>query len=271
MITNLIYQKLLKNVLRHGQKVTTRNHETYSNIFLDTVTFYSFPLVTVRKTAWKKALLEMEWFLSGNDKCPDELLDWWELQLSYDNRLIDGYPDQFRNYNYGHSFFDQVQFIKDSLKTNPNSRRLLMTSWNPGEMMNITSSNNNSNTPTSCHGIVIQFFVRDGKLHMSHYQRSADMLLGVPHNWAQYWAMLLYFSYHAGLDAGSMRWIFGDAHIYNEASHIETANAIIDADVEYSVEPVLTYTPTTKDFKASDFSLTGKVANPIVLTRPKLL
>jgi thymidylate synthase len=99
-----------------------------------------------------------------------------------------------------------------------------MTVWNPAEMASISEVNENPNTPTTCHSTLIQCFVSPGGiLHMKHYQRSADMLLGVPHNWIQHWAFMLYLAHHTGLSVGSMYWILGDAHIYDEESHVLAA------------------------------------------------
>jgi len=273
---NKKYVCILKEIINAGDVVTTRNHEVYSHVNLPNVTFTTTPLVTLRKTAWKKALREMEWFLSGKATCPDELLDWWDGQLDVENLLLNGYGQQLRHsifFNseyYEHDNFDQVKFIQDALKNNPNSRRLLMTTWNPGEMANITKANNNPNTPTCCHSIIVQFFVRNGRLSMKSYQRSADMLLGVPHNWIQSWAMLLWFAHHAGLKVGSMTWMWGDAHIYNEQSHIDTAETMISFYTGMD-EVKMVYTPTSEEFKASDFTIVGDIPDPIVNTRPKLL
>ena len=245
-MANKIYAALLKEIIKEGDEVTTRNSDVYSHFNLPNTTFTQAPLVTVRKTAWKKALREMEWFLSGDSKCPEELLDWWHGQLNEYGWLVDGYGEQLRYSSYSDpdDAFDQVKFIQKALKENPNSRRLLMTVWNPGDMANITDSNDNPNTPTCCHSIVVQFFVRNGYLSMKTYQRSADMLLGVPHNWIQSWAMLMWFAHHAGLKVGSMTWMWGDAHIYKEESHLQTVSKILEAQAEDC--PVeLVYTPTT--------------------------
>lgn len=284
MNINQTYQVLLQTIKKYGDILTTRNHEVWSEISLPNITFTSFPLITIRKPAWKKAIREMEWFLSGEPECPEELLDWWKGQLAdNENKLYAGYSEQFRYSSMVDSndivvSFDQVKFILDGLKNNSNSRRLLISMWNPGEMANITNINNNPNTPTCCHSIVVQFFVRNNKLHMKTYQRSADMLLGVPHNWIQSWAMLLYFAYHSNLEVGSMIWMWGDAHIYKEESHSLTADEIIEAD-SYQNEVKLVYNPQSIEidengipiFKASDFCIEGDITPPIVTRRPKLL
>ena len=277
MQANEIYTTLLKQIMMDGEVVTTRNSEVYSHFTLPNVTFTKLPLITLRKTAWKKALREMEWFLSGDSKCPEELLDWWGGQLNEDKWLIDGYGQQFRLSTFydrriaDRNHIDQIEFIQEALKHNPNSRRLLMTTWNAGEMAQITETNNNPNTPTCCHSIVVQFFVRNGCLSMKTYQRSADMLLGVPHNWVQSWAMLMWFAHHAGLKVGSMTWMWGDAHIYIESSHLSTVSDLIAFELTQDPPLSMVYSPTSNDFKASDFSIQGTIPYPVITTRPKLL
>lgn len=277
-----IYIDVINEISETGTILTTRNSEVQSSIGIDPIVFTSTPLVTVRKTAWKKAIREMEWFLSGNLTCPEELLDWWGGQLSNNNYLIDGYSIQFRQSTYEdehgeQASFDQVKFILDGLRNSPNSRRLLISLWNPGEMANITISNRNPNTPTVCHSVLMQFFVRDGKLYINSYQRSADVLLGVPHNWIQSWALLLYFAFHSNLQIGGLKWIFGDAHIYQEESHLETVKQILVASPGESL-PVLCYnysgsvdSSNVPVFRASDFSIDGEIPQPKVTIRPKLL
>ena len=286
-MTDIIYRNLLKTVLLHGEEVTTRNSEVFTHFNLPNVTFDHTPLVTFRKTAWKKAIREMEWFFSGDSKCPEDLLDWWKGQLNPSGNLYDGYGEQLRKFTYNGDcgdmgLFDQIKFILKGLNNNPNSRRLVMTVWNPGSMDWITDTNDNPNTPTCCHSIIVQFFVRNGYLHIKSYQRSADMLLGVPHNWIQSWAMLLYFAFHSGLKPGSLTWMFGDAHIYKEDSHLEVVGEIVSsfgtrADPE--TMPILHYEPKeivydtfgTPKFSADDFYLTGVVPEPLTKVRPKLI
>lgn len=279
---DIAYAHLLSNILEEGDRVVTRNSETFSHFNLPNITFTEAPIVSVRKTQWKKAISEMEWFISGDIMCPENLLNWWAGQLNDGKYLLDGYPEQFRHSCSSVGNFDQVEFILNGLKNNPNSRRLLISMWNPGEMANITDINQNPNTPTCCHSIIVQFFVRNKKLHMKTYQRSADMLLGVPHNWIQSWAMLMYFAHHAGIEVGSMTWMWGDAHIYNEESHIKAAEEILKAvDLTNPNEvtvltPILCYEYSTRNemlplLYAEDFELVTTIPKPTVLTKPKLL
>ena len=275
-MTDYLYQKLLQTVSDCGDLVETRNHLTKSCFDLDPLTFTKTPLVTLRKTAWKLALREMEWFMSGDMKCPDELLPWWQDQLT-NGMYRGGYSHQYRRSGYTGTF-DQIQYLLKGLRNNPNSRRLVMTTWNPSDMAHITELNHNKATPACCHGSMIHLFVREGRVYMTHYQRSADLLLGIIHNWCQYWALLMYFARHSELQVGSLRVLLGDAHIYQEDSHIEAVKQLLRIPVQPEVDNSfnLLYNPVVQstgvpEFKAGDFVMAGVIPEPRVLTKPKLL
>jgi len=275
-MTDYLYQKLLQTVSDCGDLVETRNHLTKSCFDLDPLTFTKTPLVTLRKTAWKLALREMEWFMSGDMKCPDELLPWWQDQLT-NGMYRGGYSHQYRRSGYTGTF-DQIQYLLKGLRNNPNSRRLVMTTWNPSDMAHITELNHNKATPACCHGSMIHLFVREGRVYMTHYQRSADLLLGIIHNWCQYWALLMYFARHSELQVGSLRVLLGDAHIYQEDSHIEAVKQLLRIPVQPEVDNSfnLLYNPVVQstgvpEFKASDFVMEGVIPEPKVFTKPKLL
>ena len=275
MDTNQKYLDLLKTIIEKGDKIYTRNSSVYSDIIGLQVRFTSVPLVTIRKTAWKKALREMEWFLSGDPKCPDELLDWWDGQLNTDGCYLRGYGEQLTDYtscNYGYTFgFNQIDWLIEAIKHSPHSRRLITTTWHPEEMSRITEINNNHNTPSNCHGTLTQYFVRKGKLYMNTTQRSCDMLLGCPHNWIQYWAFLMYLAHQTNLKVGGITWTYGDAHIYDEPSHLEVVNILLNDKTFKQEELKMVYTPTSNSFKASDFSIEGEISKPLTNIRPKLL
>ena len=276
MRTDHLYQKTIKSVINLGDNILTRNHAALSLINAEPLIFTSTPLVTIRKTAWKMALREMQWFMSGEQKCPKELLPWWSKQLNHDGNYIGGYSEQFRRVYCGddNNRFDQIQYILDGLKNNPNSRRLVLTTWNPYDMAYITALNDNPNAVTCCHSTIIQFFVRDRTLHMTSYQRSADLLLGVPHNWIQSWALLLWLAYHARIKVGTLRWIFGDLHIYHHQSHIDTAYQIMNNKINWCNKNTfnLEYQPKNDDevFLAEDFIMTGVIPEPKVFLKPEL-
>lgn len=280
-LCDIEYRDIIREIVHRGDFVESRNAPVKSLIDYRQIFFSETPLVTWRKTAWKKAIREMVWFMSGDSLCPSDLRDWWDGQLNRDGRYIGGYGDQLRNYSKDHivgSGFDQVRYLLEGLLDHKNSRRLVISTWSTKDMSEITSYNDNPKTPTNCHGTVIHCHVRDGKLHMTQYQRSADILLGVPHNLVQYFSLLLYLSYWSELEAGSLRWIFGDVHLYQEESHIECAKQIIQSPDRFiDKPPKLVYTPTVSwtgaipEFKASDFTMEGTIPDPLVTIRPKLL
>lgn len=142
-------------------------------------------------------------------------------------------------------------------------------------MAHITTINQNQDTPTTCHTSFNQYFVRNRVLHGTTYQRSADVLLGLPHNLIQQAALLHYFAYHSQLEVGGLRYILGDAHLYDHPDHLACAEAIIEAPIPaHSLN--LLYHPryTSADvppFLAEDFSIEGDVPEPAVKIRPPLL
>ena len=276
MSTDWIYQCTIRDVVESGELINTRNAWVKSVINAAPIAFDTTPLVTLRKTAWKKAIKEMEWFLSGDPKCHNDLAaTWWKGQLSKDNCYYGGYGQQLRSCGrYARPGYDQIKHLIEGLIYHPNSRRHVITTWNPWEMANIASINGNPNTPTTCHTTIAQFFVRNGKkLHMSTYQRSADILLGVPHNWIQSWALLIWLAHKSGLQVGTMRWLFGDLHLYQDESHVETAKELLTCKT-YPVKErgfKLVYNPKAEWFKADDFYMIGDIPDAAVTRKPKLL
>lgn len=271
MNADLHYLNLLQHIDSFGDVVDTRNAITKSSFDVMPISFCSAPLVTVRKTAWKMALREMEWFLSGKSKCPADLLAWWSGQLDARGCYFAGYGHQMRKYA---GYYDQIAALISGLRSSPNSRRHILTTWHASQMAMITMLNNNPNTPTTCHHTMTQFFLRDGRLSMKTYQRSADVLLGVPHNWIQSWALLLWLCRQVGdhVAPGQMIWQFGDAHIYQERSHLETLSAILRSKPMLECRHWMVYSGERgTPFRAADFEMRGTVPEPQVMIRPKLL
>ena len=268
------YCQLINDIYIHGDTLAGRNGTTKRLFAPQPIRFQTTPLITVRKTAWKKAIREMEWFLSGDATCPAELLDWWDSQLSPDDQYIEGYSHQLRSFN---GVFDQIANLIDGIKTHPYSRRHVITTWNPEFMGEICDINENPNTPTPCHTSFAQFSVSSaGLLSMLSVQRSADMLLGVPHNWIQSWAFLLWLCAQTDYAPGDLTWVLGDAHIYCEPSHLEVVDQIRywldNATPGPLTPPRLTYNGKPgDDFKAADFEMVGKIPEPTITTRPALV
>lgn len=267
MEANLALQRFLKTILTTGSELKTRNSvvKRKKNLL---VTFNETPLVSIRRTAWKNALREMEWFLSGscniNDLHP-KVRHWWEPWANERGTIPNNYSEQFKNfagipYEDGLSdcqTTDQIEYMIQTLKNHPQSRRNVITTWNTTDMLS-------PETPiTNCHGTVIQAFVEpdDDSVHLTMYQRSCDMVLGVPHNWIQYWALLEWISHQSGRNVGSFTWIGGDCHIYKD--HYEMSDEIVNTDLSNASIPDLIYSPSENNFKANDFYLSDKY-EPII-------
>lgn len=136
------------------------------------------------------------------------------------------------------------------------------------EMATISHVNENAACPTTCHGTIVQGFVRDDCLSLTVYQRSADLLVGVPHNWVQWWGFLLWAAVQAGLGVGFLGWVFGDAHIYQHPTHLAAVKDILsdratteDITLCYDLHP-------GRPFLANDFSLIGDIPPPVTMAKP---
>lgn len=280
---NTVYRSLIRDILTDGQSLFTRNanRTRLHNVMIQ---FDTFPLVTVRRTAWKTALREMEGFLAGYknvNQFHESVKKWWEQQTKANGHMPYSYGHQFRNAachpnteEYGEPF-DQIEYLVNGVKEHPFSTRNLITTWNTGDMAQPDC------IVTNCHGTVLQVFGRkepddqgpipdfalnDGipihnpektVIDMTMYQRSADLILGVPHNWVQYWAFMQWLAHRTGTVAGSFTWIGGDVHVYE--SHLEVARKIKSVDYYNPIiHPRLTYAPSSAEFKADDFTVDGK-------------
>jgi thymidylate synthase len=269
------YACLIDEALK-GAYIKTRNSNTFRVRNFQT-TFETTPLICARRTAWKSALREMEWFLSGSNNINDlhpSVHKWWKPWANESGFIHNNYGKQLRSFDgagFGpvkvHNSVDQIQYMIDTLKNNPHSRRNVITTWHTHDMVS-------PNTPiTNCHGTVIQAFVENGELHITMYQRSADIVLGLPHNWIQYWAFMMWMSVRTGLCAGTLTWIGGDCHIYEDHSELagHISNVVFDYPNYGKIVPVdLYYIPTSKEFKADDFSLSGDY-NPVIKKSPKMI
>lgn len=258
----------LNTTIKQGSKVKGRNGKVLRvrNLMY---TFKSTPLVSTRRTAWRTALREWEWFMSGSSNIRDlheSVHPWWSPWADKEGYVDYNYSEQFRGavgIVGDLDGFDQIGYLVENLKKDPYSRRHVITSWNTADMAA-------PDCPiTNCHGTAIQASVEpDNSLHLTMYQRSADMALGVPHNWLQYWAFLMWLAHQTELEVGTFTWIGGDCHLYND--HLEDAKEIIKVSSVANAAPRLVYTPTSTDFLAEDFTL-DRPYNPIIKKSLKLI
>lgn len=276
-MSNEVYANLLRHVMNYGETVTTRN-STVKRVFPYQVRFEQTPLVSLRKTAWKSAIREMEWFLSGSSRLADlhpSIHPWWEEWADDAGVVRNNYSEQLRCFCGGILnretdeielvTVDQVQLLVDGVRNHPFSRRNVITTWNTAEMAH-------PSTPiTNCHLSLLQSFVEpdDNSLHLVTYQRSVDVVCGLPHNWIQAWALLLWLSSVTDRKVGSLTWIGGDVHIYETHFPLVEKMLAIDPN-DIPPVPELQYNPTGWDFNAEDFTLSG-LYTPVLTDKAEMV
>ena len=269
------YIELLHYCVKNGEEISTRNSKV-KRLITSQMWLYDTPLVSVRKTAWKNALREWEWFMSGSDRIEDlhpSVRHWWAPWANGEGRVKYNYSQQLREFvgsdrQYGDAhddmlLVDQVALLVEGLKKHPNSRRNLLTTWNAAEMVR-------PDCPiTNCHNTVTQAFVTGGnRLHLVTYQRSVDVVCGLPHNLIQMAAFQMWLCARTGLVVDGLTWIGGDVHVYEQ--HYELADKMLKADLSYEPGPVLCYQPTSDDFKADDFYLDGEY-KPVLTDKAEMV
>ena len=280
MTIDLRYARLIRDCLE-GYKLTTRNAECY-RVRNRMLNFTSTPLVSARRTAWRNCLREWEWFMSGSNHIADlhqSVRAWWEPWADKRGEVQANYSKQFREFSgatlnptpdpYGEEPWcqelwtvDQIGYLIGSIKDHPSSRRAVITTWNTAEMTQ-------DDCPiTNCHGTVIQAFCEGNLLHLTTYQRSCDVVCGVPHNWFQYAAFHLWLAARTGKRVGELTWIGGDVHVY--AEHEDLARRIAEAAPLCGPTPTLVYTPTSEEFLADDFSLEGEY-RPVIEEKARMI
>jgi thymidylate synthase len=221
------YLDLVQHVLENGHQKGDRTGTGTKSVFGYQMRFDladGFPMVTTKKLHLKSIIHELLWFLKGDTNIKylkDNGVKIWDAWADENGDLGPVYGHQWRNWNSEE--IDQIADLIKELKTNPNSRRMLVSAWNPSVLPDTSKSfaenvaNNKAALPP-CHAF-FQFYVADGKLSCQLYQRSADIFLGVPFNIASYALLTMMIAQVCDLQVGEFIHTFGDAHIYN--NHFE--------------------------------------------------
>ena len=263
------YHDLIKHVLEHGNEKGDRTGTGTKSVFGYQMRFdlsEGFPMVTTKKLHLKSIIYELLWFLNGDtniDYLQENGVRIWNEWADENGDLGPVYGHQWRNWNSEE--IDQIKEVVETLKKNPNSRRMLVTAWNPSVLpdTSISFSENVANGKAAlppCHAF-FQFYVADGKLSCQLYQRSADIFLGVPFNIASYALLTMMIAQVCGYQAGDFIHTFGDAHIYN--NHLDQVN--LQLSREFRELPTMRINPEVKDifsFKFEDFSLENYNPHP---------
>lgn len=263
------YIDLINHTLNNGVKKGDRTGTGTTSVFGYQMRFDlsdGFPLVTTKKIHIKSVIHELLWFLKGDTNIKylqDNGVSIWNAWADDNGDLGPLYGHQWRNWNS--EGIDQIKDVIETLKTNPNSRRMLVTAWNPSVLPHpeLSFSNNVANGNSAlppCHAF-FQFYVADGKLSCLLYQRSADIFLGVPFNISCYALLTQMIAQVVGLELGEFVHTFGDAHIYN--NHLDQVN--IQRYRHPKKLPKMAINPDIDDiddFKFEDFELVGYEYHP---------
>lgn len=253
------YHDLLKRVLEEGTEKSDRTGTGTISVFGHQSRYNmadGFPVLTTKKLHLKSIIYELLWFLNGDTNTKylqDNGVRIWNEWADENGDLGHIYGYQWRSwpdYNGGH--IDQITEAVNTIKNNPDSRRIIVSAWNVADLPNM-------NLPP-CHAF-FQFYVADGKLSLQLYQRSADIFLGVPFNIASYALLLKMMAQVTNLEAGEFVHTLGDAHIYT--NHLEQVKLQLTRD--FRPLPQMVINPDVKsifDFKYEDFKLEGYDPHP---------
>jgi len=256
------YHDLLRHVLDKGVKKSNRTGTDTISTFGYQCRYdlsEGFPLVTTKKIHTKSIIHELLWFLTGNTNIKylkDNKVRIWDEWADEDGNLGPVYGHQWRswpNYRDG-STIDQIELLINDIKNNPNSRRLIVSAWNPADVPHMALP------PCHC---FFQFYVSEGKLSCQLYQRSADVFLGVPFNIASYALLTMMVAQVTGLKVRDFVHSFGDVHIYE--NHLEQVNLQLSRTPHPL--PQMKINPDIKnifDFKYEDFELINYEHDPLI-------
>jgi len=265
------YLELLKHVQSKGIKKEDRTGTGTKSIFGYQMRFdlsEGFPLVTTKKIHVKSVIHELLWFLKGETNIAylqENGVRIWNEWADENGDLGPVYGHQWRNWNS--EGIDQIEEVIRSLKTNPDSRRMIVSAWNPSVLPDtkVSFSENVANNKAAlppCHAF-FQFYVANGKLSCQLYQRSADVFLGVPFNIASYALLTLMVAQVCGLEAGEFIHTFGDVHIYS--NHEEQVKEQLTRTPK--ALPTMKLNPKVNsifDFTYEDFELLDYDPHPLI-------
>jgi len=253
------YLALLRDILEHGAEKGDRTGTGTRSVFGAQLRFdlrEGFPLVTTKKLHLKSIVYELLWFLAGDTNVrwlQEKGVSIWNEWADEEGELGPVYGHQWRSWpTPDGGSIDQIASVVNQIKRNPDSRRLIVTAWNPADIEKMALP------PCHC---LFQFYVGDGRLSCQLYQRSADIFLGVPFNIASYALLTMMMAQATGLKPGEFIHTFGDAHLY--LNHLDQAQEQLSRR-PYPL-PTMKLNPDVKDifsFKYEDFTLENYQAHP---------
>lgn len=255
------YLDLLQHILDQGHPKTDRTGVGTLSVFGHQMRFdlsKGFPLVTTKKVHLKSIIYELLWFLRGETNTrylKENGVSIWDEWANAQGDLGPVYGKQWRSWQSANGkTIDQIQQVVETIRKNPDSRRMIVSAWNVGEIDQMALA------PCHC---LFQFYVSDGKLSCQLYQRSADVFLGVPFNIASYALLTLMMAQVTGLKAGDFVHTFGDVHIYQ--NHLEQVRLQLSRTPR--TLPVMQLNSNVKDlfsFHFEDFELQNYDPHPAI-------
>ncbi|WP_159599745.1 thymidylate synthase [Agromyces humi] len=252
------YEDLLRDVLEHGTFKTDRTGTGTYSVFGRQIRYDladGFPLLTTKKVHWKSIAIELLWFLRGDSNVrwlQERGVTIWDEWADEEGELGPVYGKQWRSWPDGDGgTIDQISKVIEQIRNTPDSRRLVVSAWNPAEIDNMALP--------PCHAL-FQFYVADGKLSCQLYQRSADLFLGVPFNIASYALLTHLIAAQTGLQVGEFVWTGGDTHIY--ANHVEQVKLQLSRDARPYPELQLAERASVFDYEFDDLQVIGYEPHP---------
>jgi thymidylate synthase len=255
------YEDLLRDTLQNGTPKTDRTGTGTRSVFGRQLRFdlaAGFPLITTKRVHFKSIAYELLWFLRGESNVGwlrEHGVTIWDEWADAAGELGPVYGVQWRSWpTPGGEHIDQIAQVIETLKTNPDSRRMIVSAWNVSDIPDMALA--------PCHAL-FQFYVADGKLSCQLYQRSADLFLGVPFNIASYALLTLLVADQVGLEPGEFVWTGGDCHIYD--NHVEQVTEQLTRDPY----PAPTLRITTKrdsilDYQYEDLVIENYLHHPAI-------
>lgn len=260
------YLDLLRHVKTNGIKKEDRTGTGTISVFGYQMRFDlndGFPLVTTKQCHLKSIIYELLWFLQGDTNIKylkDNGVSIWNEWADENGDLGPVYGAQWRSWQTSGKTIDQITDVIQQIKQNPDSRRLIVSAWNVGELEKMALM--------PCHAF-FQFYVADGKLSCQLYQRSADIFLGVPFNIASYSLLLMMIAQVTGLEVGEFVHTFGDAHIY--LNHVDQVDEQLSRKpfplpklkINSDVKDIFSF--NYEDFELSNYQAHPKITAPIAV------
>lgn len=260
MNLNTAYEDLLRDVLAHGTKKADRTGTGTISVFGRQLRFNladSFPLITTKRVHFKSVVGELLWFLQGDSNVrwlQENGIRIWNEWADENGELGPVYGVQWRSWptpSGGH--IDQLSRVLETLTTDPDSRRMLVSAWNVSELDKMALA--------PCHAF-FQLYVADGKLSLQIYQRSADLFLGVPFNIASYALLTHMIAQQVDLQVGELVWTGGDCHIYS--NHFEQVNTQLERKPYPFPQLRLNRAPSLFDYTFDDIAIEGYQHHPTI-------